>query len=183
MADAIDIFTAKDIAPFGDIASAIDVAASMHGITADPDPIDAFTADVNRLCDRPIQFDRIEMLLIKVQRAGLIDDDQGFALHAAYLMQRAEGVRSGDTGTRSVEHGIRGAGSDLMQTERAALERAAQNSLAQRRASGAILSYELDGWMVREHPGGRIERLAPIGQFRVEDHPHPGFTPPSPPRR
>lgn len=44
----------------------------MHGITADPDPIDGFVADVYRLCDRPIQFDRIEMLLIKVQRAGLV---------------------------------------------------------------------------------------------------------------
>jgi len=122
----------------------------MHGITADPDPIDGFVADVNRLCDRPIQFDRIEMLLIKVQRAGLVDDDdQGFALHAAYLLQRAEGVRSEHTGAQSVEYGNRAAGSDLMQTERAALERAAENSLAQRRASGAILSYELDGWMVQ----------------------------------
>ena len=123
------------------------------------------------------------MLLIKVQRAGLVDDDdQGFALHAAYLLQRAAGVRSEHTGAQSVEHGSRAAGSDLMQAMRAEIERAAQNSLAQRRASGEILTYKLDGWAVREHPGGRIERLAPIDQFRAEDHPYPGFTPP-PPRR
>jgi len=76
----------------------------------------------------------------------------------------------------------RAAGSALMQAESEALDRAAQNALAQRRASGEILTYELDGWVVQEHPGGRIERLAPIGQFRAKDFPYPGFTPP-PPRR
>lgn len=65
-----------------------------------------------------------------------------------------------------------------MQAEREAVDRAAQKALERRRASGEILSYVLDGWMVREHPGGRIERLAPIEQFRAEDFPYPGFTPP-----
>lgn len=72
----------------------------------------------------------------------------------------------------------RAAGSALMQAEREALDRAAQKALERRRASGEILSYVLDGWMVREHPGGRIERLAPIERFRAEDFPYPGFTPP-----
>ena len=71
------------------------------------------------------------------------------------------------------------AGSAMMQVERAALQRAAEKALAQRRASGEIMTYELDGWVVREHPGQRIERLAPIGQFRNEDFPYPGFTPPA----
>lgn len=71
------------------------------------------------------------------------------------------------------------AGSAMMQAERIALQRAAENSLTQRRASGEIMTYELDGWVVREHPGQHIERLAPIGQFRNEDFPYPGFTPPS----
>lgn len=66
----------------------------------------------------------------------------------------------------------------LLEAEREAIGRAAANSLAQRKASGEILTYELDGWMVREHPGGRIERLCPAGQFRAEDFPYPGFTPP-----
>lgn len=74
---------------------------------------------------------------------------------------------------------VRVAGSAMMQAESAALERAAEKALAMRRASGEILMYELEGWVVREHPGGRIERLAPIGQFRNEDHPYPGFTPPA----
>ena len=71
------------------------------------------------------------------------------------------------------------AGSAMMQAERVALQRAAENSLARRRANGEVMTYELDGWVVREHPGQRIERLAPIGQFRNEDFPYPGFTPPS----
>ena len=69
--------------------------------------------------------------------------------------------------------------SALMQAQSTALKQAAIKGLARRRASGEILLYELDGWVVREHPGGRIERLAPVGQFRAADFPYPGFTPPA----
>jgi hypothetical protein len=75
------------------------------------------------------------------------------------------------------------AGSALMQASREAVDRAAQNALAQRRANGEIMTYHLDGWMVREYPGGRIERLCPVDQFRAADFPYPGFTPPPPRRR
>ena len=74
---------------------------------------------------------------------------------------------------------MRVAGSAMMQAERVALQRASEKALAMRRASGEILTYELEGWVVQEHPDGRIERLAPIDQFRNEDHPYPGFTPPA----
>ena len=74
---------------------------------------------------------------------------------------------------------MRVAGSAMMQAQRVALQRAAEKALAMRRASGEILTYELEGWIVQEHPGGRIERLAPTDQFRNEDHPYPGFTPPA----
>lgn len=73
---------------------------------------------------------------------------------------------------------MRPAGSALIQADRMALQRAAENALAQRQASGEVMTYELDGWVVREHPGQRIEHLAPVGQFRNEDFPYPGFTPP-----
>lgn len=66
----------------------------------------------------------------------------------------------------------------LLRARSEALERAAENALAQRQPSGEVMTYELDGWVVREHPGGHIERLCPAGQFRAEDFPHPGFTPP-----
>jgi len=69
--------------------------------------------------------------------------------------------------------------SPLMQAMSAALKQSAIKGLAHRRASGEILTYELDGWVVQEHPGGRIERLAPVGQFRAADFPYPGFTPPA----
>lgn len=64
-----------------------------------------------------------------------------------------------------------------MEEERAALEMASKKALARRRASGEILTYHLDGWVVREHPGQRIERLAPVSEYRNEDFPYPGFTP------
>ena len=69
-------------------------------------------------------------------------------------------------------------GSAMMQGEREALEAASRKALARRRASAEISTYSLDGWVVQEHPGGRIERLARVGEFRAADFPYPGFTPP-----
>ncbi len=94
MADQPDILSTTDLSQFGDIAGAIGAFAWTHGITADPDPIDSFVADVTRLCDQNVAFDRTEMLLLKIARAGLVDDAQRFALHAAYLRQQNDGVRS-----------------------------------------------------------------------------------------
>ncbi len=51
------------------------------------------------------------------------------------------------------------------------MERAADAALEQRRAKGEIMTYELDGWIVREYPGRRIMRLARVGQYRSEDFP------------
>ena len=53
----------------------------------------------------------------------------------------------------------------------ATMEQAAELALQQRRARGEIMTYELDGWIVREYPGQRVERLAPLEQFRSEDFP------------
>lgn len=169
-----DDITAKDIEPFGDIAAAIEHMAWTHGINADPDPIDAFAATITRLCDQDVKLDRIEMLLVKLERAGLLDGYRGVELHAAYLKQHPIDQRPGGT----IHADDRPVPSESMLATMAALDRAAANSLAQRRASGEIMTYGLDGWMVREFPGGRIERLCPIDDFRVADHPHPGFPPP-----
>ena len=67
--------------------------------------------------------------------------------------------------------------SPTMEEESRALEEAAQKALARRLASNVVLTYEQDGWVVEEHPGGRIERLAPAGEFRAAEFPYPGFTP------
>ncbi|WEQ50948.1 hypothetical protein LV478_02350 (plasmid) [Komagataeibacter oboediens] len=42
-----------------------------------------------------------------------------------------------------------------------------------RTASGEIMTYVQKGWVVREFPGGRVERLAPLEEFRDEDFPYP----------
>jgi hypothetical protein len=54
-----------------------------------------------------------------------------------------------------------------------AIEQAGAASLAARIARGEIMTYVADGWVVREFPGGRIERLAPAAEFRAEDFPYP----------
>ena len=51
------------------------------------------------------------------------------------------------------------------------IERAAKIALEKRRTTGEIMTYHLDGWVVREYPGQRIVRLAPISEFRYEDSP------------
>ena len=71
------------------------------------------------------------------------------------------------------------AASPTMEQESRTLEEAAQKALARRLASGAVLTYELEGWIVEESSGGRIKRLAPAGEFRAETFPYPGFTPPA----
>ncbi|WP_010518344.1 MULTISPECIES: hypothetical protein [Komagataeibacter] len=42
-----------------------------------------------------------------------------------------------------------------------------------RAASGEIMTYVQNGWVVREYPGGRVERLALLEEFRDEDFPYP----------
>lgn len=82
-----------DTSAIGDVAAAISTMAWTHGISADPAPTDAFADAAARLADADVAFDRIERLLLGLARAGLVTDEQRFALHAAYLQQKASGVR------------------------------------------------------------------------------------------
>ena len=83
-----------DMDRVGDAAAAISTMAWTHGITAAPAPIDAFADAAARLSDAEVTFDHIERLLLGLARANLVTDEQRFALHAAYLHQKADGVRS-----------------------------------------------------------------------------------------
>ena len=51
------------------------------------------------------------------------------------------------------------------------IEHAAQLALKERREAGEVMTYHLNGWVVREYPGQAIVRLAPIDAFRAEDFP------------
>lgn len=54
-----------------------------------------------------------------------------------------------------------------------AIRQAGDAARAARVRSGEIMTYVQQGWVVREYPGGRIERLAPVERFRDEDFPYP----------
>lgn len=82
-----------DLKGIGDAAGAISTLAWTHGITAEPEPIDAFADAAARLCDTGVVFDHHERLLLGLARAEIIDDEQRFALHSAYLQQLRDGVR------------------------------------------------------------------------------------------
>jgi hypothetical protein len=53
------------------------------------------------------------------------------------------------------------------------IEERAAASLAQRRANGEVMTYIVDGWVIREWPNQRIERLCPADRFKAEDYPQP----------
>ena len=55
-----------------------------------------------------------------------------------------------------------------------AIEEAGKAGRAYRVAQGEIMTYVVDGWVVREYPGGRVKRLATVGEFRSADFPYPG---------
>lgn len=50
---------------------------------------------------------------------------------------------------------------------------AGEKARAERVRGGEIMTYVQQGWVVREFPDGRIERLALVAQFRDEDFPYP----------
>jgi len=54
---------------------------------------------------------------------------------------------------------------DLAQRSRAAL--------ADRRARGETMIFVENGWVFREHPGQRIERLCRLEDFKAADYPEP----------
>lgn len=61
--------------------------ARRHGVTFTQAPVDTFATAVSRLSDAGVQLDEIEQLLLALARAGVVNDTQRFALHAAYLRQ------------------------------------------------------------------------------------------------
>lgn len=78
-----------DLTEAGDAAAAITTLARDRGVTAEAQPIDAFADATSRLSASEASPDRIERLLIGLQRAGVIADQERFALHAVYLRQQA----------------------------------------------------------------------------------------------
>ena len=69
----------------GDAAVTITTLASTHGITAAPEPIDTFSDAVSCLSDAEVSFGSVERLLLALTRAGIVTDEESFALHAAHL--------------------------------------------------------------------------------------------------
>lgn len=93
MPDTLHGLAEPDLIGIGDVATAISTLAWTHGVTATPEPIDAFADATARLCDNEVTFDHTERLLLGLARRGFVTDEQRFALHAAYLQQKASDVR------------------------------------------------------------------------------------------
>ena len=67
--------------------------------------------------------------------------------------------------TEPVEHGHALTDAEIVRRSRLAL--------ADRRARGQIMTYHLDGWVVREFTGQKIVRLCREEDFRAADFPYP----------
>ena len=72
----------------GDAAEAISTLARVHGIVGEREAIDDFADAVSRLSDAEVSSDHVERLLVALQRAGIVDAKEAFALHVAYLRQK-----------------------------------------------------------------------------------------------
>lgn len=76
-----------------DAAAAIGTLARRHGISVAAESVDVFADAAARLCgDAEVTFDHTERLLLGLARAGIVTDEQRFALHAAYLRQKVADV-------------------------------------------------------------------------------------------
>lgn len=89
------IITVIDLADLNDAieggpnaATWIRDAARRREISASETAVDTFAAAVSRLSDAGVRLDETEQLLLALERAGVVNDTQSFALHAAYLRQR-----------------------------------------------------------------------------------------------
>jgi len=92
MSHAHDATTVLDKDAIGDARAAIHTLAWTHGITGARESIDTFVDAAARLSDAEAEFDHCDRLLIELGRRGLVSDEERFALHAAYLVQRARGL-------------------------------------------------------------------------------------------
>ena len=63
-------------------------AARRRDISASETAVDTFAAAVSRLSDAGVRLDHTEQLLVALERTGIVDEKQGFALHASYLRPR-----------------------------------------------------------------------------------------------
>lgn len=84
--------TSLNASEIGCAKTAIATLAWTNGITGKRETVDTFVDAAARLSGADASFDRYERLLIEIGRRGVLSDEECFALHAAYLTQRADGV-------------------------------------------------------------------------------------------
>ncbi|MFT8720424.1 hypothetical protein [Acetobacter sp.] len=84
--------TSLSVDEIGCARTAISRLAWINGITGKREPVDTFVDAAAHLSGADASFDHYERLLIEIGRRGVLSDEECFALHAAYLTQRADGV-------------------------------------------------------------------------------------------
>jgi hypothetical protein len=70
------------------IAAFVRRLAAENGVAYRPTALDALAAALSRLADAKAAPDETADLLLALTRAGVIDEQKRFALHAAYLRER-----------------------------------------------------------------------------------------------
>lgn len=70
------------------IAAFVRSLAAEHGIAYRPTALDALAAAITRLAYAETAPDETADLLLTLTRAGVIDEQKSFALHAAHLRER-----------------------------------------------------------------------------------------------
>ena len=73
--------------PLQKTAAAILTLAKQHGVAYTPTAADAWANDVTRLADDSVTLDKIELLLIALQRAGHLSRPEALNLQVNYLRE------------------------------------------------------------------------------------------------
>lgn len=70
------------------IKQQIHMLAQQHQITYKPTELDELAQTYSRLSDVNVQFDETELLLVELDRAGILTDRDNGLLHIQYLNER-----------------------------------------------------------------------------------------------
>jgi hypothetical protein len=73
--------------PTNDIAAFIEGLAAKHGVTYTPTPLDVLADKWTELSDDEVKLDRIECLIIALERAGVIPKEEVVQLHVRHLRE------------------------------------------------------------------------------------------------
>jgi hypothetical protein len=68
----------------------VNLLAAQHGIAYQPTPLDELADTYSRLSDNEVELDETELLLLELDRSGILTGRDNALLHLQYLQERKQ---------------------------------------------------------------------------------------------